>query len=77
MVKRELRVGGLYRHYKNKPYKVHGVVRHSETLEELVLYEALYPNDLGVMWVRPIEMFLNNVEINGVMVPRFADDEGR
>lgn len=72
---RELRIGGLYRHYKNKPYKVHGVVRHSETLEELVYYEALYPNGLGQMWVRPLKMFLEDVEVDGKMVPRFADDE--
>jgi|GEM_PF-1302863 len=70
---RELRVGGFYRHYKNKPYKVHGVVRHSETLEEMVLYEALYPNELGRMWVRPLEMFLGDIEPGK---PRFADDAG-
>ena len=73
---RKIRPGGYYRHYKNKPYKVHGVVRHSETLEELVYYESLYPNDLGRMWVRPLEMFLSDVEINGVKMPRFADDAG-
>jgi hypothetical protein len=44
-------------HYKNKPYKIWGFARHSETLEELVLYEALYPNDLGQIWVRPRENF--------------------
>lgn len=73
MSKRQLRIGGYYRHYKNKPYKVHGVVRHSETLEELVLYEALYPNDLGRMWVRPLEMFLSEIEPGK---DRFADDAG-
>ncbi|RYZ71049.1 MAG: DUF1653 domain-containing protein [Proteobacteria bacterium] len=75
MSKRQLRPGGLYRHYKNKPYKVHGVVVHSETLEKLVLYEALYPNDLGSMWVRPLDMFLSTVEVDGKTVDRFADDE--
>lgn len=74
--KRPLRPGGFYRHYKNKPYKVIGTVRHSETLEELVLYEALYPNESGAMWVRPLEMFLSDVEVNGKTVARFADDAG-
>jgi hypothetical protein len=67
----ELSIGSLYEHYKGKRYRVHGVVRHSETLEELVLYEALYENDLGKMWVRPKGMFLESLEINGKRVPRF------
>ena len=68
----ELKIGGLYRHYKNKPYRVHGVARHSETLEEMVIYEALYENKSGKMWVRPLKMFLENVVIEGKEVPRFA-----
>lgn len=76
MANRELRAGGFYRHYKNKPYKAIGIVRHSETLEEMALYEALYPNDLGLVWVRPLKMFLSDVEIGGVLQPRFADDDG-
>jgi hypothetical protein len=47
----------FYRHYKEKPYRVLGIAHHSETQEELVLYEALYPNDLGPLWVRPRKMF--------------------
>ena len=61
---------GRYRHYKGGEYEVVGVVRHSETLEPLVLYRPLY-NDSG-MWVRPYAMFLEQVEIDGVMRPRFA-----
>ena len=61
---------GRYRHYKGFEYEVVGVVRHSETLEPLVLYRPLY-NDSG-MWVRPYAMFLEQVEIDGVMQPRFA-----
>lgn len=68
----ELELGGLYEHYKGKKYRVHQVVRHSETLEELVYYEALYENDLGNFWVRPKAMFLENVTLaNGEEVPRF------
>lgn len=67
-----LKRGGLYRHYKNKMYRVVDVVRHSETLEELVLYEALYENESGRLWVRPKQMFLENLVIDGRSVPRFA-----
>lgn len=64
--------GRQYRHYKNKLYKVLGVVRHSETLEELVLYEALYPNQLGQIWVRPKAMFMSQVSTPEYTGPRFA-----
>lgn len=62
---------GVYRHYKGKQYRVHGIVKHSETLDDLVLYETLYENDLGKMWVRPKSMFLEKVELNGEWVDRF------
>ncbi|MCQ4347907.1 DUF1653 domain-containing protein [Pseudomonas stutzeri] len=61
---------GLYRHYKGNQYRVLGVVRHSETEEELVIYQALY-GDFG-LWVRPLAMFLESVEVNGETLPRFA-----
>ncbi len=60
--------GGLYQHYKGNKYKLINVVRHSETLEELVLYETLYENDLGKLWVRPKGMFIEQVREG---VPRF------
>ncbi len=68
----EARPGDLYRHYKNKMYRVIGVARHSETLEELVVYEALYPNDLGQLWIRPKKMFLEDVSVDGYKGPRFT-----
>ncbi len=61
---------GRYRHYKGRDYEVLGVVRHSETLEPLVLYRPLY-NDSG-LWVRPFEMFVGHVEHEGRTQPRFA-----
>ena len=61
---------GRYRHYKGGEYEVIGVVRHSETEEPLVLYRPLY-NDSG-WWVRPFAMFVEQVEIDGRMQPRFA-----
>lgn len=64
-------IGGIYEHYKGPRYKVHGVVRHSETTEELVLYETLYECELGNMWVRPLAMFTGEIEIGGRPVPRF------
>lgn len=60
---------GEYEHYKGNHYRVLGVVRHSETLEEMVLYQKLYGD--GGQWVRPIAMFFEDVEINGQKVPRF------
>ncbi len=61
----------LYHHYKDKAYKYIGIARHSETLEELVIYETRYSNDLGRLWVRPRDMFFENVNIDGKSVPRF------
>ncbi len=60
---------GRYRHYKGKEYTVIGVARHSETEEELVVYRKEY-DDHG-LWVRPKAMFMENVEVNGRVMPRF------
>ncbi len=61
---------GLYKHYKGNMYEVYMTAQHSETEEWMVVYKALY-GEQG-MWVRPYEMFVEKVEIEGVMVPRFA-----
>jgi hypothetical protein len=61
---------GRYRHYKGRDYRVLGIARHSETLEPLVVYQALY--DERGLWVRPAAMFVETVEHHGVRVPRFA-----
>ena len=61
---------GRYRHYKGGEYDVLGVVRHSETLEALVLYRPVY-NETG-LWVRPYDMFFGDVEHDGRRQPRFA-----
>ena len=60
---------GRYRHYKGGNYQLLGVVRHSETLEPLVLYRPLY-NDSGD-WVRPWAMFFEDVVVGNVKQPRF------
>jgi len=63
---------GKYKHSKTGNfYRVIGVAKHSETLEELVVYEALYDNPTSKFWVRPIKTFLEKVEINGKKLPRF------
>lgn len=61
---------GKYRHYKGKEYEVIGIAKQSETLEEMVVYKALYGD--GQLWVRPLAMFLEDVDIDGKKVPRFA-----
>lgn len=64
--------GATYKHSKSgNLYKVHFVAKHSETLEDLVVYETLYENPTSTFWVRPLSMFLETVEINGKKVPRF------
>ncbi|MES2955403.1 MAG: DUF1653 domain-containing protein [Pseudomonadota bacterium] len=61
---------GLYLHYKGLMYEVVGTVRHSESLEPMTLYRALY-GDKG-LWVRPAAMFNEEVVIDGRVQPRFA-----
>lgn len=63
--------GSIYEHYKGQRYKVIQVARHTETLEEVVVYQALYGDH--EYWVRPLEMFLEEIEINGKLQPRFKE----
>lgn len=64
---------GIYKHSKTgNKYRVHFVAKHSETLEDVVVYEALYENAKSKFWVRPISMFEEIIEINGNKVPRFV-----
>jgi hypothetical protein len=60
---------GVYEHYKGKRYQVLGVAKHSETLEDLVVYKKLY--DDGGLWVRPYGMFMESVVVDGKEVSRF------
>jgi hypothetical protein len=61
---------GRYRHYKGQDYEVIGVARHSETEERLVVYRPLY-GERG-LWVRPLAMFIEEVEHEGTRQPRFS-----
>lgn len=60
---------GKYRHFKGKEYRVVGVAQHSETLEEMVVYQALYGE--GGLWVRPTAMWDEHVTRDGYSGPRF------
>ncbi|SFC21059.1 Protein of unknown function [Marinospirillum celere] len=60
---------GIYRHYKGSDYEVLRLARHSETEEWLVIYRQCYGD--GSCWARPLEMFTEQVEVNGEPVPRF------
>ncbi len=61
---------GKYRHFKGNEYEVIGIAKHSETLEEMVVYRALYGD--GGMWVRPAEMWKETVERDGQIFKRFT-----
>lgn len=61
---------GIYKHYKGNEYKLLCVATHSETMEEMVVYQALY-GGMGV-WVRPAAMWAEQIMIDGDQVPRFA-----
>ncbi|MGZ8157627.1 MAG: DUF1653 domain-containing protein [Methylobacter sp.] len=61
---------GKYRHFKGKEYEVIGLARHSETLEDMVVYKDLYGE--GLLWVRPVSMFIDQIQVDGQLVPRFV-----
>lgn len=73
-MQQDIKIGGRYRHFKNHLVRVIGVALHSETLEELVIYEKLEDvgeNKKGSLWARPKKMFLENVTREGQTMPRF------
>lgn len=68
-----LKIGKKYKHFKGNEYLVLHIAKHTETEEELVVYKALY-GEYGI-WVRPLDMFLEEVEVDGEMVKRFSEVE--
>ena len=60
---------GIYEHFKGMRYQVLDIARHSETLEEDVVYKQLYGT--GDTWIRPLQMFIETVSISGKEIPRF------
>lgn len=76
----DLIVGGVYQHYKGRNYIVIDLAKHSETLEWMVIYECLYENPEGKIWVRPLKMFLETIQFEGNLLPRFkyiGDQKGK
>ena len=73
----QIKIGGTYRSIKNNQlYRVLAIAKHSESLEDLVVYEAhSYKNPLSDVWARPIRMFLEIVEREGIRQPRFTLEE--
>ena len=67
---RELHIGGRYRHFKGMEYRVLALAKHSETGEPLVVYQQQYGD--GGVWARPLSMFLETVERDGRVQPRFV-----
>ena len=65
---REIKLG-VYQHFKGNRYRVTGIARHSETLEELVIYQAL--DGEGDIWVRPVASFIGQAETEKGLVARF------
>lgn len=66
-------IGAVYHHYKSpdKHYRVIGIAFHTETEEDLVIYQPLYENE-HTLFARPLAMFMSEVEVNGVKQPRFV-----
>lgn len=60
---------GIYQHYKGNLYQIHGISRHSETHEIFVVYQQLY-GSFG-LWIRPLNMFLEDIVVDGQTLPRF------
>jgi hypothetical protein len=68
---RTIKTNTKYKHFKGKKYLVLHVAKHSETLEEMVVYQALY-GEYGI-WVRPLDMFLEKIERDGIVFNRFEE----
>jgi hypothetical protein len=62
---------GIYKHYKWDLYEVIWIAKHSETLEDLVVYKTLYENNTSNLWVRPKLMFNESINIDWKVIPRF------
>ena len=66
-------VGQIWKHSKKgNLYKIIAIAKHSETLEDMIVYEAQYENTLSKTWIRPLSMWTEEVEIDGKKVPRFT-----
>ena len=67
--KQDSQIGRMFRHFKGNLYRLEGFAKDSETLEEMVVYRALY-GERG-LWVRPVKMFFETIERDGKLMKRF------
>lgn len=72
---RTIKISNKYRHFKGNEYLVLHLATHSESLEKIVVYQALY-GEMGI-WVRPLDIFLGQIEVNGKSVNRFEEIENK
>lgn len=63
---------GIYRHYKGGLYRVIGVAKHSETLDDVVIYECMYKDPTSKTWVRPVSVWNEKLSFDGKIVKRFT-----
>ena len=74
-VHNQIHPGQIWRHYRNKDYRIIAISCCTETLQWYVVYETLYDNEISQIWHRPLDMFLETVDIDGKIVPRFKHIE--
>ncbi|MCI0382709.1 MAG: DUF1653 domain-containing protein [Chlamydiae bacterium] len=73
-LKTQVPIDSVFHHYKGKRYKILAIGRHHEDLEYQVVYQGLYHSEEfgdGPIWVRPLKMFLETIEVEGKKIPRF------
>lgn len=68
----EIKAGQIYKHFKGFEVRVICIAKHSETLEDYVVYDHMGTNELAENWVRPLHMFLETIERDGKTFPRFT-----
>jgi hypothetical protein len=71
----QIQPGQIWQHYKGNNYRIIAISCHSEDLTWYVVYETLYDNQVSKIWHRPLEMFLETIEIDGITMPRFKHIE--
>ena len=71
----KVEINAIYKHYKGGLYRVICIAKHSETLEDLVIYEALYDNPDSKLWARPMNVFIGKVVVDGKEVERFTKQD--
>ena len=71
----QVEINAIYKHYKGGLYRVIGIAKYSKTLEDLVIYEAIYDNPVSKLWARPVNMFTGKVVVDGKEVERFTKQD--